>query len=127
MNLAFYMFISTSVLVIWLLALLVFDRMTYWDFTPGQVTRVKRIGEGAHAYDTRGMVVERIPGDILVNKVLGLAFLRFGTADLRLTTAGANRESFQIENVWRAGLRELEIRELISSQINLAGKEQSAA
>jgi hypothetical protein len=114
MNLAFYVFVATGIFIIWLAITFGVDRMNYWDFTAGQLTRVRRIGDGAHTYDTRGMVVERVPDDILINKILGLWFLGLGTADLKITTAGASRESFEIQNVWRASTWERRIGELIA-------------
>ena len=112
MNLAFYLSMSTVLLVMWALATFMLDRLTYWEFTPGQVTRRNLLGEGSESYDAHGLHIDRIADDILINKVFGLRFLGYGTADLKLTTAGANRDRFTIENVWRANLRDEQIREL---------------
>jgi hypothetical protein len=113
MNLAFYMSLSTVLLVLWALATFVLDSLTYWEFTPGQVTRRQLLGEGSESYDAHGLHIDRVADDILINKVLGLRFLGYGTADLKLTTAGAVRERLTIENVWRANLRDEQIRELV--------------
>jgi hypothetical protein len=112
MNLAFYLSMSTILLAVWALATFVLDGLTYWEFTPGQVTRRNLLGEGSESYDAHGLHIDRVADDILINKVLGLRFLGYGTADLKLTTAGAARDRFTIENVWRANLRDEQIREL---------------
>jgi hypothetical protein len=115
MNLAFYLTISTVLMALWLLATFVLDSLTYWEFTPGQVTRRQLWGEGAESYDAHGLHIDRVADDILINKVLGLRFLGYGTADLKFTTAAAGgvRDRFTIENVWRANFRDEQIRELV--------------
>jgi hypothetical protein len=113
MNLAFYVSLSTVLLALWLLAIFVLDHLTYWEFTPGQVTKQHRLSESSESYDTHGLHLDRIADDILINKIIGLRWLGYGTADLKITTAGAARETFVIENVWRANLRDEQIRELI--------------
>ncbi len=113
MNLAFYVSLSTALLLLWAFATFVLDRLTYWEFTPGQVTLRHRLAEGSQSFDARGLHLDRISDDILINKILGLRFLGYGTADLKFTTAGAVRDTFTIENVWRANLRDEQIRELI--------------
>jgi hypothetical protein len=120
MNLAFYASISTVLLVLWLLATLVLDHLTYWEFTPGQVTERHRWGEGSQSYDAHGAHIDRVSDDILINRILGLQWLGYGTADLKLTTSGAAPRTFTIENVWRANLRDRQIRELIVVRPNIA-------
>jgi len=112
MNLAFYLSLSTVLLALWLLATFVLDRLTYWEFTPGQVTKRQLLGEGSESYDAHGIHIDRVADDILINKILGLRWLGYGTADLKFTTSGAMRDRFGIENVWRANLRDEQIREL---------------
>ncbi len=120
MNLAFYVSLSTALLLLWLLATFVLDRLTYWEFTPGQVTLRHRLAEGSESFDAHGLHLDRISDDILINKILGLRFLGYGTADLRFTTAGAVGKTFTIENVWNANLRDEQIRELIVVRPNMA-------
>jgi hypothetical protein len=114
MNFAFYVSLSTVLLALWLLATFVLDSLTYWQFTPGQVTRRYVFEEGSESYDAHGVHIERVADDILINKILGLRFLGFGTADLKFTTVGWGgvRERFTIENVRRANLRDEQIREV---------------
>jgi hypothetical protein len=120
MNLAFYVSISSALLLMWLLATFGLDSLTYWEFTPGQVTRRHWLSEGSESYDTHGLHIDRIADDILINKILGLRFLGYGTADLKMTTTGAVRETFTIENVWNANLRDEQIRELVVIRPNVA-------
>jgi hypothetical protein len=119
MNLAFYVALSTGLLLLWLFATFVLDRLTYWEFTPGQVTLRHRLAESSESFDAHGLHLDRISDDILINKILGLRFLGYGTADLRFTTSGAVRNTFTIENVWRANLRDEQIRELIVVRPNV--------
>ncbi len=112
MNLAFYLSTSSVLMVLWVLATVVLDRLTYWEFTPGQITRHQLWGEGAESYDAHGMHIDRVADDILINKILGLRWLGLGTADLKVQTAGAVPKTFTIENVWRANYRDQQIREL---------------
>jgi len=120
MNLAFYIALSTALLMLWLFATFVLDRLTYWEFTPGQVTLRHRLAESSESFDAHGLHLDRISDDILINKILGLRFLGYGTADLKFTTSGAVRNTFTIENVWRANLRDAQIRELIVVRPNMA-------
>ena len=120
MNLAFYVSLSTALLLLWAFATFVLDRLTYWEFTPGQVTLRHRLAESSESFDAHGLHLDRISDDILINKILGLRFLGYGTADLRFTTSGAVRNTFTIENVWRANLRDEQIRELIVVRPNVA-------
>lgn len=120
MNLAFYVSLSTVLLALWLLATFVLDRLTYWEFTPGQVTRRHRLGEGSESYDAHGLHIDRVADDILINKILGLRILGYGTADMKFMTSGAVREAFTIENVWNSNLREEQIRELVVVRPNQA-------
>jgi hypothetical protein len=120
MNLAFYVVMSSVLLVLWLLATFALDRLTYWEFTPGQITKHQLLGEGAESYDAHGLHIDRVADDILINKILGLRWLGYGTADLKVMTAGALPKSFTIENVWRANLRDDQIRELAVVRPNVA-------
>lgn len=120
MNLAFYVSLSTVLLALWALAIFVLDGLTYWEFTPGQVTRRHTLVESSESYDAHGLHIDRVSDDILINKILGLWFLGYGTADLKFTTSGAVRETFTIENVWRANLRDEQIRDLVVVRPNMA-------
>jgi hypothetical protein len=89
-----YLAVSLPLLVLWLVAVLIFDRQTYMVFTPGQLRVHQNIGGGETAYDTLGMVVEKRRSDLFRHWILG-----FGSGDLMVNTSGANSQQFQMPNV----------------------------
>jgi hypothetical protein len=93
-NMGFYLLFSTSLLLVWLLAFFVFDRLTVWRIRPGQMVEERLIGGQARSYDTNGLVFERKGQDLFHDIILGL-----GAGDLTLTIGGANEETIQIPNV----------------------------
>ena len=94
MNMGFYLFFSTSLLLLWSLSFFVFDRTHYWIICPGQMTEESLVGNAKNSFDTRGLLFEKHREDFFTNVVLGL-----GSGDLRLTTSGAKKETIHIENV----------------------------
>jgi hypothetical protein len=109
MNMGFYVFFSTLIFVVWALNFFVFDRMTYWKLTPGQLTQETVIGGAAKSYDTRGMVFEKIRQDLFRNWVLG-----FGSGEIKISTTGAHRETFAIDNVLWLDAKVSKIQDLIA-------------
>jgi hypothetical protein len=109
MNMGFYVFFSTLIFIVWALNLFVFDRMVYWKLTPGQLTHDFVIGGAAKSYDTRGMVFEKVRQDLFRHWILGL-----GSADLKISTMGAHRETMTIPNVLFADAKVRKIQELIT-------------
>jgi hypothetical protein len=93
-----YLAISVPLLVLWLLAVLVFDRQTYMVFAPQQLRVHQNIGGGETAYDTLGIVVEKKRSDLFRHWLLGI-----GSGDLVVKTAGANSQQFQMPNVLFVG------------------------
>ncbi|MFO0845075.1 MAG: hypothetical protein U0797_22255 [Gemmataceae bacterium] len=94
MNLGFYVFFSTAVFAVWVLAVFVFDHMEYWEFRPGQVIRHSMLGGGQATYDARGMAVDKKRDDLFRHWILGL-----GSGDLRIATTGAKKADFVVPNV----------------------------
>jgi hypothetical protein len=94
LNLGFYVFFGTLVFAVWFIATFVYDRMSYWRVTPGQITHENVIGGAAKSYDTRGMVFEKHRQDLFRHWVLGL-----GSGDIQITTTGARRETVYVPNV----------------------------
>src|SRR5262249_22768317 len=94
MNLGFYVFFSTALCIIWLLAFFVFDRVKFWRIRPGQMTVEYVVGGAEKSYDTRGMIAEQLPQDLFRNMILGL-----GAGDIRLITAGVRSEEMILHNV----------------------------
>lgn len=94
MNMGFYVFFSSLVLLVWAVSVFVYDRLSYWRVTPGQLTHDTVIGGSQKSYDTRGMVFEKQRQDLFRHWILG-----FGSGDIMISTTGARRETFAIPNV----------------------------
>ena len=108
-NMGFYLLFSTTLLIVWLLAFFVFDRLVVWRVRPGQMIEQRLIGGQAHSYDTAGMVFERRGQDLFHDIILG-----FGAGDLTLTTSGANKTQIEIPNVLFVGRKVKAIEALIA-------------
>ena len=108
-NMGFYLVFSTALLIVWLLAFFVFDRLTVWRVRPGQMIVEQLIGGRTHSYDTNGLVFEKRGQDLFHDIILGL-----GAGDLTLTTGGNNKESIQIPNVLFVDRRMKAIERLIA-------------
>jgi hypothetical protein len=93
-NLGGYLFISTVLLILWLVIFFVFDRQIYMIFTPGNVRLQLAIGDGETTYDTTGMTVQKERSDLFRHYILGL-----GSGDLIVRTAGAQAHQFEMPNV----------------------------
>jgi hypothetical protein len=109
MNLGAYVFISTLLFVVWVLSVFVFDRMSYWQITPGQVTKVKLFGAGQTSYGTSNTVLEKYRNDVFRHWVLGL-----GSGDMKLKTSGANRQELDIPNVLFVGHKITAMQQMIA-------------
>lgn len=108
MNLAFYMMVSSSLFVVWLVIVFGFDRLSYWRFRGAQIERVQRfasvLGRAPESYSVMHVRLTRFSDDILDHKILGLGFLGLGTSDIegKIAIFGGGNEVFRIDNVWRA-------------------------
>jgi hypothetical protein len=111
MNMGFYVFFSTLVLVVWAFSVFVYDRLGYWRVTPGQLTQDTVIGGAQKSYDTRGMVFEKQRQDLFRHWILG-----FGSGDIHISTTGARRETFSIPNVLFVDAKVGEIQKMIAMQ-----------
>ncbi len=109
MNLGFYVFFSTAILIVWLLGVFVFDRLEYWTFRPGQVVHNRVIGGGARSYDTTHMSVYKLRNDLFRHWILGL-----GSGDLHIATAGAASTEMVLPNVLFAGSKVQTIEQLVA-------------
>lgn len=97
-NMAGYLFISTAVFVLWALATFVFDRRAYIVFTPGQLRVCEHIGASVKTYDTMGITLEKQRDDLFRHYILG-----FGSGDLIVKTAGAERQELVLHNILGIG------------------------
>jgi hypothetical protein len=93
-NMAFYLVISTGLLLMWVVSVFFFDRQTYMIFTPSQLRVCQEIGAGETAYDTQGMTIEKHRYDLFRHWILGL-----GSGDLTIRTSGAQAHTFEMHNV----------------------------
>jgi len=109
MNMGFYVFFSTLVLLVWAFSVFVYDRLSYWRVTPGQLTHEYVIGGAQKSYDTRGMVFEKRRQDLFRHWILG-----FGSGDIVISTTGARRETFDIPNVLFVDARLTEVQKMIA-------------
>lgn len=109
LNLGAYLFFSTLLFAAWFLTVFVFDQMTWWRITPGQITRERFLGAGSKSYDTDGIMLEKYRYDLFRNWIIGL-----GSGDLRIQTWGANRETINIPNVLFVGTKVKAIQAMIA-------------
>jgi hypothetical protein len=107
-NLGGYLFISITLLSMWLVVFFFFDRQIYMVFSPGSLRVQLAIGDGETTYDTAGMTVQKQRSDLFRHWILGL-----GSGDLIVTTAGAQTHHFDLPNVLSLGRRVREIEELL--------------
>ncbi len=103
-----YLAISLVLFGLWLVVFLFFDRQIYMIFTPGQFRVRLEIGEGEKAYDTRGMVMEKVRSDFFRHWILGL-----GSGDMIVRTTGAHSHQFDMHNVLFLGNKVREIENMI--------------
>jgi hypothetical protein len=113
MNMGFYVAFSTLLAVVWFINFFLIDRMTYFKLTPGQLTHETVLGGAAKSYDTRGMAFEKERQDLFRQWIIGL-----GTADLKIATMGAHRETLTIPNVLFADAKVRRIQQLIAMHPN---------
>jgi len=110
-NLGGYLFLSTVLMIIWLVVFFFFDRQVYMIFTPGSLRVRLEIGDGETAYDTTGMTIEKKRSDLFRHWILGL-----GSGDLIVKTSGAMAHHFDLPNVLALGRRVGEIEELLRTR-----------
>jgi hypothetical protein len=121
MNLSFYLFFSTLVLLVWAFSVFVYDRLGYWKVRPGQITHETVVGAAERSYDTRGMLFEKHRGDLFRHWVFGL-----GSGDLEITVTGAKSETVLVPNVLFIGRKVQKIQRLIAMKPTDAQVEQPA-
>jgi hypothetical protein len=110
LNLAFYLTFSVLLMMIWLFVIFLVDRFTWWRFSPGQVIEEHRVGQATgHAFNTEGMIIQRLPDDLFRHRVLG-----FGTGDFVVKPASG--DTFEIHNVWRANKKQRQLEDMIATR-----------
>jgi len=115
LNLGFYLFFSTALFIVWLLTFFLYDRLSYWRVTPGQITHDYVFGGGEKAYDTEGMAFEKLRDDLFRHWVLG-----FGSGDLRMYPLSVapmgQRDEFHMHNVLFVGAKLRRIQDMIAQK-----------
>lgn len=110
-NMGGYLFIGGILFTLWLVVLVAFDPQVYLIFTPKQMrVRLER-GSPEMVYDTAGMKVQHLRGQLLLHLILGL-----GAGDLVVRTSGAQTHQFDLPNVLAVGRKAREIQELLRAE-----------
>jgi hypothetical protein len=104
-----YFWFSTLMMLTWCLTVFGFDRLSYWDVTPGQLTLKRLFGSGSHSYNAQGMGLEKHRDDIFRHWLLG-----FGSGDLKIRTSGATHEQIDLRNVLFIGSKVKAMQQLIA-------------
>lgn len=107
-NLAGYLFTSVALFIVWAITVLIVDQRTYITFTPGQIRVCEHIGDSVRNFDTTGMTFEKQRDDLFRHIILG-----FGSGDLIVRTAGAERQEFKLMNVFGIGWKLGAVQELL--------------
>jgi hypothetical protein len=115
-NLAGYLYLSSALFVVWLLAVFFFDRQVYAIITPGQIRIREQIGAPETTYDTTGLSLAKQRDDLLRHWVLGM-----GSGDLIIRTAGANGREFVFPNVLFVTKKIMVIEELLRERAVVLG------
>jgi hypothetical protein len=98
LTLGAYFWFSTLMFAAWVITVFALDRLSYWEFTPGQPTYKSRFGAGSRSYNAQGMGLEKHRDDLFRHWLLGL-----GSGDLKISTSGATREQIDVPNVLLIG------------------------
>ncbi|MCS6976114.1 MAG: hypothetical protein NZM31_03760 [Gemmatales bacterium] len=112
MNAGFYLFFSTVLFVVWVFAFRIYDRFSYWEIKPGEITHGYILGGGERSFQTEGMTFEKQRDDLFRHWILG-----FGSGDLTMTPLQMGKgkpEDFSIHNVMFVGSKLRQIQTLIS-------------
>jgi hypothetical protein len=111
MDLGFYLFFSTGLLLLWLLTVFVFDRLSFWRVRPGQLTREYALGAVENSYDTDNMVFTKRQDDLFRHWILGL-----GAGDLEMQTMGGSGVVAKVSNVLFLNWKVSKIQSLIATK-----------
>src|SRR5262245_37071100 len=111
MDMTFYLFFSTGLLLIWLLVVGIFDHLSFWRIRTGQVTHEYVLGAVESSYDTDNMVFTKQQADVFRNWILGL-----GSGDLQMQTMGGRGIVAKVSNVLFLNTRMAQIQRLIAAK-----------
>lgn len=115
-NMAGYLFIATTVLILWAVSVFIFDQRTYMVITPGQIRVCEHIGASIRNFDTTGLSFEKQRDDLFRHWILG-----FFSGDLIVRTSGAEREEIRLPNVLWIGWRLEQVQAILRERAVVAG------
>ncbi len=104
-----YFWFSSLMFLSWVITVFGIDRLSYWEVTPGQITRKMVFGTGSNSFNTQGMGLEKHRDDIFRHWLLGC-----GSGDLKIRTSGATREQIDLLNVLFIGSKVAAMQRLIA-------------
>ena len=116
-NMAGYLTISTAIFIIWAVATFIFDRRTFILFMPGQIKVCEHIGASVRTYDASGVTFEKQRDDLFRHYILG-----FGSGDLVVRTAGAERHEIRLQNVLGIGWKLAPVEDLLREKTTVAAQ-----
>ena len=117
-NMAGYLFIATTVFILWVVSVFIFDQRTYMIITPGSVQVCEHIGASVRNFDTTGMTFEKQRDDLFRHWILG-----FFSGDLIVHTSGATQVEIRLPNVLWIGWRLEEVQEVLrEKQVDTSNK-----
>jgi hypothetical protein len=70
-NMAGYLFIATSVLILWVVSVFIFDQRTYMTVEPGQIRLCEHVGASIRNLDSTGIEFEKQRDDLFRHWMLG--------------------------------------------------------
>jgi hypothetical protein len=111
MDLGFYLFFSSAVLLVWLFTILVFDHLSFWRIRPGQITHEYVLGAVENSYDTDNMVFTKQQDDFFRHWILGA-----GAGDLEMQTMGGRGVVARVSNVLLLNAKVAQIQRLIATK-----------
>jgi hypothetical protein len=111
MDLGFYIFFSTAILLIWLLTVFVFDHLSFWRIRSGQITNEHVLGAVESSYDTDNIVFTKQQDDLFRHWLLGL-----GSGDLQMQTMGGRGVVAKVSNVLFLNAKVARIQRLIATK-----------
>jgi hypothetical protein len=117
MNLGFYLFFSTTLLVVWAAVVFGFDRLSFWRVRPGQVTHEFLLGTVDRSFDTENMIFTKRQNDFFRHWLLGL-----GAGDLCLQTMGGLGREVEVTNVLFVSFKVRAVQRMIATKPDVAAK-----
>ncbi len=84
-NAGFYFLFGALLLIVWLSAMLFFDRLVYWRIYPGQIVEERLVGGASNSHDTDRLVFEKLDRDWFKHGLLGL-----GAGDVKMSSPGSD-------------------------------------